>query len=188
MFFFNLGLFLLLQLLHFKTTLRFRVPLLSADLSVFRLQFFPLQLERLLGLRADPSALRLLSDVPEPPLGIIRRLLRFRFDSGAENHSVIILQDEFPHIIILWLRTEGHFADGQFSIVDTLKNTYPERIFKEYRQAYSSTVILTLSSVIMSSGEKLRYTGSRSILRHLTDLGISISFLTYVIYKYSRFL
>ena len=136
-------LFLLLQLLHFKTTLRFRVPLLSADLSVFRLQFFPLQLERLLGLRADPSALRLLSDVPEPPLGIIRRLLRFRFDSGAENHSVIILQDEFPHIIILWLRTEGHFADGQFSIVDTLKNTYPERIFKEYRQAYSHASLPT---------------------------------------------
>ena len=136
-------LFLLLQLLHFKPALCFCVPLLPADLPAFRLQFFPLQLERLLGLRADPSALRLLSDVPEPPLGIIRRLLRFRFDSGAENHSVIILQDEFPHIIILWLRTEGHFADGQFSIVDTLKNTYPERIFKEYRQAYSHASLPT---------------------------------------------
>ena len=90
------SLFLLLQLLHFKTALRFRIPLFTADLAALRLHSLPLQLERLLGLRADPSALRLLSDVPEPPLGIIRRLLRFRFDSGAENQFVIILQDEFP--------------------------------------------------------------------------------------------
>ena len=128
-------LFLLLQLLHFKTTLRFRVPLLSADLSVFRLQFFPLQLERLLGLRADPAALRLLSDVPEPPLGIIRRLLRFRFDSGAEDQFVIMPQDKLLYIIILGLCAKGHFAYRQLSFVDTLKYANPEGVFKEYCQA-----------------------------------------------------
>ena len=128
-------LFLLLQLLHFKTTLRFRVPLLSADLSVFRLQFFPLQLERLLGLRADPAALRLLSGIPETPLGIIRRLLRFRFDSGAEDQFVIMPQDKLLYIIILGLCAKGHFAYRQLSFVDTLKYANPEGVFKEYCQA-----------------------------------------------------
>ena len=51
-------LFLLLQLLHFKPALCFRVPLISAELTAFRLHFFPLQLGCLLGLRADPAALR----------------------------------------------------------------------------------------------------------------------------------
>ena len=139
-------LFLLLQLLHFKTALRFRVPLLSADLSVFRLQFFPLQLERLLGLRADPSALRLLSDVPEPPLGIIRRLLRFRFDSGAENQFVIMPQDKLPYIINLGFRAKGHFAHRQFSVVNTLKDADPEGFFKEYRQACFHDSVSVVSS------------------------------------------
>ena len=48
----------------------------------------------------------------------------------------------------------------------------------------SSTVILILSAAVMSSGEKLRKTGICSILRHLTGLGISISFPTYVNYNY----
>ena len=46
-------LFLLLQLLHFKPALCFRVPLLTADLAALRLHFFPLQLECLLRLCAD---------------------------------------------------------------------------------------------------------------------------------------
>ena len=48
-------LFLLLQLLHFITALCFRVPLLPAELTAFRFHGLPLQLERLLGLRADPA-------------------------------------------------------------------------------------------------------------------------------------
>ena len=107
----------------------------SADLTAFRFHFLPLQLKRLLGFRTDPAALRLLSGVPEPPFGIVCCLPCFRFHSGAEDQFVIMPQDEFPHVVILGFRAEGHFAYRQFSVVDTLKDADPEGIFKKHRQA-----------------------------------------------------
>ena len=44
-------------------------------------------------------------------------------------------QDKLPYIIILGFRAKGHFADGQFPIIHTLKDANPEGAFKEYRQA-----------------------------------------------------
>ena len=143
-------LFLLLHLLHIKPALRFRVSLFTADLAALRLHSLPLQLECLLGLRADPAALRLLSGIPETPLGIIRRLLRFRFDSGAEDQFVIMPQDKLLYIIILGLCAKGHFAYRQLSFVDTLKYANPEGVFKEYRQAYSHASLPTHITLLMN--------------------------------------
>ena len=124
-------LFLLFRLFHFKPALRFRIPFFAVELTAFRLHFLPLQLERLLGFRADPASLRLLSDVPEPPFGIVCDLSHFCFYSRAENQFVIMPQDKFPYVIILGLCAKGHFADGKFSIIHTLKDANPEGIFKE---------------------------------------------------------
>ena len=57
------------------------------------------------------------------------------FQSGAEEQLVIMLQDEFPYIAISGLSTKGDLADCQLSRICTLKDAYPERVFKEYRQA-----------------------------------------------------
>ena len=130
--------------------MRFRIPLLPAELTAFRLCFLPLQLERRLGPCADPASFRLLSRIPEPPFGIVGRLPCFHFYGGAENQFFIMPQDKLPYIIILGLRAKGHFAHRQFSVVNTLKDADPEGFFKEYRQACfhdSESVISSVSAL-----------------------------------------
>jgi len=46
-------------------------------------------------------------------------------------------QDKLPYIIILGFRAKGHFADGQFPLIHTLKNANPEWIIKKHCQACS---------------------------------------------------
>lgn len=115
--------------------MRFRIPLLPADLTAFCFHFFPLQLKRLLGLGADSAFRRLFSGISEPPLWIVRHFPRSCFYSRAEDQFVIMLQYEFKHVVIPGFRTKGYLAGRQFSFVNPLKNTDSERVFKVYRQA-----------------------------------------------------
>ena len=46
-------------------------------------------------------------------------------------------QDKVPYIIILGFRAKGHFADGQFPLIHTLKDANPEWIIKKHCQACS---------------------------------------------------
>lgn len=129
------SLFLFLLLLHFKAVLYVCFSLFPAELTALCLPLLPLQLKRFLGLCADPTALGLLPGIPLPPFGIVRCLPYLRFHSGAEEQLVIMLQDEFPYIAISGLSAKGDFADRQLSLICTFKDAYPERVFKEYRQA-----------------------------------------------------
>ena len=127
-------LFLFLRLLHFKSAPGFRFSFLPADLPAFRFHFFPLSLKSLLGFRTNTDILQLPSRIPAPSLGIVSHLSYFSFDGWTENQFIVVVKDVIPDLIIFWLRPEGHFTDGQLSILDPFKDADPERIFKEYRQ------------------------------------------------------
>ena len=127
-------LFLFLRLLHFESALGFRFPFLPAELPALRFHLFPLSLKSLLRFRAYTGVLQMLSGIPASSFGIVRRLSDFCFDGWTENQFIVVVQDVIPDLIIFWLRPEGHFTDGQLSILDSFKDADPERIFKEYRQ------------------------------------------------------
>ena len=127
-------LFLLLFLFHYKSALSFRFSFLPADLPAFRFHFLPLSLQRLLGLRTETGILQILSGIPEPSFRIISHLPGFRFDGRTESQFIVVVQDEIQDIIIFRFRTECHFTDRQLSILDTFKDTNPERILEEYGQ------------------------------------------------------
>ena len=130
-------LFLLLSLFHFKSTQGLHLPFFPADLPAFRFHFFPLSLKSLLGFRPYTGVLQVLSRIPAPSLGIVSHLSYFCFDGWTENQFIVVVKDVIPDLIIFWLRPEGHFTDGQLSILDSFKDADPERIFKEYRQTRS---------------------------------------------------
>ena len=127
-------LFLFLRLFLFKSALGLRLPLFSADLSALLFHFFPLSLKSLLGFRTDTGVLQMLSGISASSFGIVGRLSGLYFDGWTENQFIVVVQDVIPDLIIFWLRPEGHFTDGQLSILDPFKDADPERIFKEYRQ------------------------------------------------------
>ena len=130
-------LFLLLFLFHYKSALGFRFPFLPADLSALRFHLLSLSLKSLLGFRTDTCVFQMLSGIPTSSFWIVSRLSDFHFNSWTEDQFIIVVQDVIPDLIIFWFRPEGHFTDRQLSILDTFKNTDPERIFKEYRQTRS---------------------------------------------------
>ena len=127
-------LLLFLRLFHFKSALCLRLPFFPADLPALLFHFFPLSLKSLLRFRPYTHVLQLLSRIPASSFGIVGRLSYFCFDDLTEDQFIVVLQGVFQDLITLWLRPESHFTDRQLSILDTFKNTNPERIFKEYLQ------------------------------------------------------
>ena len=127
-------LFLFLGLFHYKSALCLRLPFFPADLSALLFHFFPLSLKSLLRFRPYTHVLQLLSRIPASSFGIVGRLSYFCFDSLTEDQFIVVLQDVFQDLIILWLRAESHFTYRQLPILDPLKDANPEWIFKEYYQ------------------------------------------------------
>ena len=76
---------------------------------------------QLCGLHNHPSAttariLHLLSDIALPVLRVIWNLLRFSFNNRTELQPMVLVMDEIPNLIILWLSSECNFAHEQFSV------------------------------------------------------------------------
>ena len=127
-------LFLLLFLFHYKSALGFRFPFFSADLPALHFHFLPLPLKSLLRLRAYTGVFQMLSCIPASSCGIVSRLSDFCFDGRTENQFIVMLQNEFPDLIIFRLCAEGQFTDRQLSILYTFKDANPERILEEHGQ------------------------------------------------------
>ena len=74
------------------------------------------------------------SGISAPSFRIVSRLSGFYFDGSAESQFIVVVQDEIQDIIILRLRSKGHFTDRKLSIFDTFKSPNPERILEIYGQ------------------------------------------------------
>lgn len=72
--------------------------------------------------------------LPLSALGIVRSPLCFCLNSRTELQLVVMLQDIFKNLAVLWLSAECHLCRREHSVLGQLKDSHPERLLEEYRQ------------------------------------------------------
>ena len=93
-----------------------------------------LQLQSLLRFCPNPRLLRLPAGLALEPLGIMASLSDCSLHSRTKSQAAILFEDEGVHLLLLWLRPEGHFGDGKAPLCHALKDAHPKRVLKKYGQ------------------------------------------------------
>ena len=129
------ALFFFLLLFQRKAALCFRKPLFLSLFFALYLVLLPQKLQGLLGFCPDPGLLCLLSCCTGSALRIVCHMTGLDLYSRTEFQLIIVLKDILQDRIVFRLRSKSHLADGQLPVLDQFKDSYPEWLFKEYRQA-----------------------------------------------------